>query len=54
MVNENSTEENMVVTPWEVRGFVDYDKLIKKFGTKPFDENLQQRLAKFTDGDLHY
>ncbi len=54
MADENSLEDNMVVTPWEVRGFVDYDKLIKKFGTKPFNEELQNRLAKHTDGDLHY
>ena len=32
--------EDFLVTPWEVKGNIDYDKLIKKFGTtlKPQDK----------------
>ncbi len=41
------------VTPWEVKGKVDYDNLIKEFGVKPIDEKLLARLQKHT-GDLHY
>ena len=28
--------EKQVVTPWEVKGKIDYDKLIREFGLKPF------------------
>lgn len=39
------------VTPWEVSGAVDYDKLIRQFGTNKIDEKLKERLKK--SGDLH-
>ena len=34
------------VTPWEVVGEVDYDKLITEFGTQKIDANLRTRLEK--------
>ncbi len=46
-------DEKMVVTPWEVRGNIDYDKLIKEFGTKPVTEELLNRTKKHTK-ELHY
>jgi tryptophanyl-tRNA synthetase len=45
-------DEEMIVTPWEVRGKVDYDKLIRQFGTQPLTDRLLQRIQKRT-GDLH-
>lgn len=42
----------MVVTPWEVRGEVDYDRLIREFGTQPLTDELLQRLTRYT-GELH-
>jgi len=49
----NSEEKNeMIVTPWEVRGKVDYERLIHEFGTQPLTEELIQRVAKYT-GKLH-
>jgi tryptophanyl-tRNA synthetase len=42
----------MVVTPWEVRGKVDYERLIREFGTQPLTEELLQRLEKYT-GERH-
>ena len=45
-------EEEMVVTPWEVTGEVDYDKLIQQFGTQPITDDLLKRLSKHTGG-LH-
>ncbi|MBU4246579.1 MAG: tryptophan--tRNA ligase [Nanoarchaeota archaeon] len=36
------------VTPWEVEGTVDYDKLIKEFGTKPVDAQLKAKIEKIT------
>jgi tryptophanyl-tRNA synthetase len=46
------SEEEMVVTPWEVRGKVDYDKLISQFGTQPLTDQLLKRLQKHV-GELH-
>ena len=50
MTDEEKNE--MVVTPWEVRGKVDYERLIREFGTQPLTNELLQRLAKYT-GSLH-
>ncbi|MBS7608929.1 hypothetical protein KEJ52_07070, partial [Candidatus Bathyarchaeota archaeon] len=51
--NLTGEERNeMVVTPWEVRGRVDYERLIREFGTQPLTEELLQKIAKHT-GELH-
>lgn len=42
----------MKVTPWEVSGHIDYDKLIKQFGTHHLSDSLLKRLEKRT-GELH-
>jgi len=42
----------MVVTPWEVRGKIDYERLIREFGTQPLTDELLRRIAKHT-GELH-
>jgi len=47
----NSNEE-MVVTPWEVSGKIDYDKLAREFGTQPLDPEILERVRKHT-GTLH-
>ncbi len=48
-VNNN---EEMVVTPWEVSGKIDYDKLVREFGTQPITPEIIERIRKHT-GDLH-
>ncbi|MHA1238610.1 MAG: tryptophan--tRNA ligase [Candidatus Odinarchaeia archaeon] len=40
------------VSPWEVKGKVDYDKLIKHFGTEKITPELRDRLRKIV-GELH-
>jgi len=45
-------KNEMVVTPWEVRGKVDYERLIREFGTQPITDQLLERIAKYT-GDHH-
>lgn len=45
-------EEDFVVTPWEVSGEIDYDKLIEKFGTSKIDNDLLERIEKHA-GYLH-
>ncbi|MEK6925638.1 MAG: tryptophan--tRNA ligase [Nanoarchaeota archaeon] len=46
-------KEKSVVTPWEVKGDVDYSKLIKEFGVSKIDEKLLTRIKKHA-GELHY
>ncbi len=43
---------DFVVTPWEVKGEVDYDKLIRKFGTTPITDKLIENLKIHTK-DVH-
>jgi len=43
-------KEQFVVTPWEVSGKVDYEKLIKEFGTEPLTPQLLNRLYKLAGG----
>src|ERR687886_2754940 len=40
------------VTPWEVEGDIDYDKLIVKFGTQPITSELLQKVKRMT-GEIH-
>lgn len=40
------------VTPWEVEGEVDYDKLIEEFGTSPLTDDILKRMEKVA-GELH-
>ncbi len=43
----------MKVDPWNVSGDIDYNKLIKDFGTEKIDEKLLARIKKHT-GELHH
>ncbi len=43
--------EEFTVTPWEVSGAIDYDKLIKKFGTSRIDAALTERMIRACGGD---
>jgi len=45
--------KDFTVTPWEVSGEIDYDKLITEFGVKPLDDKVLKRIEKHT-GELHY
>lgn len=42
------------MTPWEVSGRVDYDKIMTKFGTEPIDQNIIKSLASLTGGEVHF
>ena len=50
MTDEEKNE--MIVTPWEVRGKVDYERLIHEFGTLPLTDELLKRIEKHT-GHVH-
>src|SRR5207302_7845837 len=43
---------DFVVTPWEVKGQIDYERLITQFGTQRITEDLLERIRKIT-GELH-
>lgn len=38
--------ENFVVTPWEVSGKIDYNRLVKQFGTTLITQQLKNRIKK--------
>jgi tryptophanyl-tRNA synthetase len=40
--------KEMIVTPWEVKGEIDYERLLKEFGIKPF----KSKLAEFNNNIL--
>lgn len=51
---DTQNDEDFVVTPWEVRGHVDYTRLVKRFGTELIDEALLERFKKHIRDDLHF
>jgi len=42
-----------IVTPWEVKGNIDYDRLISKFGLKKIDDKLLKEIET-SAGELHH
>ncbi len=47
---ENGTNK---ITPWEVSGRVDYDKLIKQFGTQKVTESIRNDISSYANGRMH-
>jgi len=45
--------EEFKVTPWEVSGKIDYDKLVKDFGVSKIDQKLIDRIKK-NAGEVHF
>lgn len=45
--------DDFVVTPWQVEGEIDYDKLIKRFGTEKISKQLLDRIKKVA-GEDHF
>lgn len=41
-------KDDFIVTPWEVEGIVDYDRLIEQFGTERVTEDLRNQMYKIT------
>lgn len=47
--------EEFIVTPWEIQGKIDYNKLIKQFGTAPVDKQILEKLrSKTKSKKLHH
>lgn len=49
---KNKATNDFKITPWDVTGKVDYDKIVKEFGLGLINNNLLGRLAKLARG-LH-
>jgi len=45
--------DDFVVTPWHVEGDIDYEKLIKRFGTEKISAQLLARITRIT-GEDHF
>ncbi|GFN40852.1 MAG: tryptophan--tRNA ligase [Marine Group I thaumarchaeote] len=45
--------DDFIVTPWHVEGKIDYDKLIKRFGTQKITNQLLERIKKIA-GEDHF
>jgi len=50
--NEKREDESFLVTPWEVKGILDYERLIAEFGTEKITESILDLIKKHTD-ELH-
>ena len=51
--NQNSIDNNnFTITPWEVEGDIDYNKLIEKFGTFAINEEIIEKIEEIT-GEVH-
>ena len=47
------SSDEFVVTPWHVEGDIDYDKLIKQFGTQKISNEILTKIQKIT-GEDHF
>lgn len=50
--DNNNSKDNFKVTPWEVEGDIDYNKLIIQFGTQPITSEIIERIKHVT-GEVH-
>ncbi len=48
---DGDDEEEMKVTPWEVRGVIDYDQLVERFGTSRFEGEVKRKLVDLAGED---
>ncbi|ESO09258.1 hypothetical protein HELRODRAFT_73874 [Helobdella robusta] len=57
-INDSSANDEDIVNPWDVRSSsaagVDYDKLIKRFGSSKLDADLLERFQKVTGKPVHH
>uniref|UniRef100_A0A7S1XAY3 Tryptophan--tRNA ligase, cytoplasmic n=1 Tax=Compsopogon caeruleus TaxID=31354 RepID=A0A7S1XAY3_9RHOD len=53
-IQEGQNQNTAVVTPWEVSGSVDYDKLIRDFGSRSISNELVARIERVTGRKAHH
>src|SRR5690242_14180621 len=49
---DSSSSTEFKVTPWEVEGQVDYNRLVKQFGTQPITDQILAKMKSIT-GEVH-
>jgi len=54
VASDGGKDEKYVVDPWKVEGEVDYDKLIRDFGSSRIDQKLIDRMEKVTGKKCHH
>lgn len=50
----SQAQPDPIVTPWEVSGVIDYDKLISQFGSRPISPELLARFEQLTGKPPHH
>ncbi|MGM0405174.1 MAG: tryptophan--tRNA ligase [Thermoplasmatota archaeon] len=50
---DRKENDGFTVTPWEVEGNIDYEKLVEDFGTSKIDEELIERIRDAA-GEVHF
>ncbi len=50
--SDSDGDKGFVVTPWVVKGQLDYAKLVEQFGTTPISKEILERFKKIT-GEIH-
>jgi tryptophanyl-tRNA synthetase len=50
--DNNNSKDKFKVTPWEVEGEIDYNKLIVQFGTQPITPEMIEKIKHVT-GEVH-
>lgn len=53
MEDKNVEVKETVVTPWVVKGKIEYNRLVEQFGTELIDQNLINRMEKVTRKPVH-
>jgi tryptophanyl-tRNA synthetase len=48
----NIEDDTAKVTPWEVEGQIDYERLVKEFGTQPISSEIFEQFERIT-GEVH-
>ena len=46
---DNKNEEETIITPWEVSGIIDYNKMIEQFGVKEIDLSIISKIEKIAE-----
>ena len=46
-------KKKAIVTPWEVKGNIDYNKLVKEFGVEKISSSILDKIGKIA-GELHF
>lgn len=52
-MTDSDSPAKQIVTPWEVKGKIDYDRLVRDFGTERISDSHIERIEKLTGEKAH-